>query len=118
MFVHPIGENETWLEKQKRKLLDKKEEVKEKWDTTYKKPVQKAATVIGFMTILNAVAGIPKRRNLKMERELKDKRIYDHSLGLYWSLRRKPSSAEMRIIENRRKAGEIYSDILSDLGLI
>lgn len=44
--------------------------------------------------------------------------VYDHSAGHYWELRREPSNREWAIVEERRRNGERYVDILEDMNLL
>lgn len=72
--------------------------------------------VIG--TSMEILKTITKRHNLKEEKDLKDKYIYDRSAGHYYELRRKPKQSEWRIIDHRREEGDSYGDILEDLRLL
>ncbi|MBQ9003744.1 MAG: hypothetical protein IJ087_18010 [Eggerthellaceae bacterium] len=45
-------------------------------------------------------------------------KIYDHSLGMYWELRHPLTTNERIAIERRRKSGESYGQILSDMRLL
>lgn len=58
------------------------------------------------------------RGNLKREQQLRDRYIYDRSLGAYWELKRAPSQAEMLSISKRRKNGESFGEILSSMKLV
>lgn len=121
MEVHAIEKDETWFKKMKRKAKDKKEEIKYNWETKYKKPVTDAAKLagfVGFITALGFISGTPKRIQVKHETELKERYIYDRTLGMYWHLRRKLKPLEKIEIENRRANHEPYSQILSDMKLI
>ena len=55
---------------------------------------------------------------LHLEDKMQTRRIYDHSLGMYWTLKRSLNSNDMLSIERRRKAGEKMGDILSSMRLI
>lgn len=59
-----------------------------------------------------------RHREMREMEELKDLRIFDHSLGKYWPLKRKPTVAENLQIERMRSAGMKYGDILTQLNLL
>lgn len=61
---------------------------------------------------------VHQNRKIKKVENLKDEYIYDRSGGHYWKLRRKPTTSEWVAIENRRKNGEKYSDILTSMRLL
>ena len=61
---------------------------------------------------------IMKKHNNDVERDLKEKYIYDRSAGHYYELRRKPKQSEWRMIDARRNAGESYGEILYSMGLL
>ncbi|MBE6724907.1 MAG: hypothetical protein E7576_06895 [Ruminococcaceae bacterium] len=75
-----------------------------------------AATAIGAVGFITRKA--IKAGQLRKEMRLKDRYIYDRSLGSYWMLRRKPTQTEMLKIERMRKAGMSYGDILTSLRLL
>lgn len=55
---------------------------------------------------------------LKQERDLKEKTIYDRSLGKYLKLKRPLKNADMKAILARRDNGEKLSNILMDMNLL
>ena len=74
---------------------------------------------------LPALAGVgeliklgARQNRVKKEQALKDEYIYDRSGGHYWKLRRKPTNNEWAEIERRRRSGERYSTILTDMRLL
>lgn len=72
--------------------------------------------IIGGLGKLGRMVTTNRRTNeMKRHRELD---IYDRSLGIYYSLRRKPSAAEYGEINRRKKAGEDYYTILSSMRLL
>ena len=73
-------------------------------------------TAIGAMVIIGR--RIDKGVRLKNEMKLKDRYIYDRSLGRYWTLKRKPTQNEALRIESMRKAGLSYGDILTRMKLL
>ena len=75
-----------------------------------------ACTAIG-------VVGIVIRRSshnakIRKEQRLKDRYVYDRSLGRYWLLKRKPSQSEQLAIESMKKQGLGYGDIFTKLKLL
>ena len=81
---------------------------------------ESAATIV--CTAIGAL-GIMIRRScsaakIAREQRLKDRYIYDRSLGRYWTLRRKLTAAEQVAIESMRKSGMGYGEILSRLKLL
>lgn len=82
-------------------------------------PYEAATVGVAFF---GAVVEIGRRidRNARVRREamLKNRFIYDRSLGSYWKLRRAPTQSEMLKIERLRKSGMSYGDILTRLKLI
>ena len=54
----------------------------------------------------------------EMLQELKDRYIYDRSIGKYWKTRKVPSTGQQLEIERRKKSGESMGDILSSMKLL
>ena len=81
---------------------------------------ESAATIA--CTAIGAI-GIVVRRSysaakIRKEQRLKDRYIYDRSLGRYWTLRKKLTPGEQLAIEQMRKAGMGYGEILTKLKLL
>lgn len=55
---------------------------------------------------------------LDKEQEFKEKHVYDHSLGMYHELRRKPNAKERAELSSRIANGEKKVDVLADMGLL
>ena len=81
---------------------------------------EQAATV--FATACGALGIIIKKSvkasQLRKETVLKERYIYDRSLGRYWMLRRAPTQSEALAIESMRRQGLGYGDILTRLRLL
>lgn len=81
---------------------------------------EQAAAVIA--SVAGATGIVVKRidQEVKLNREeaLKDRRIYDRSLGKFWYLKRRPTTAESLKIERMKKSGMCYGDILSSMDLL
>ena len=59
-----------------------------------------------------------KHKQVKDETALKERYIYDRSMGHYWKCRKKPSTREYLEIERRKNAGESLGNILTDMKLL
>lgn len=79
-----------------------------------------------FATMLVAAAGggmklIRRHDNqkaIKAEETKRERQIYDRSEGHYWTLKRKPKAEEWGEINFRKRNGEGYYEILTDMGLV
>lgn len=69
-------------------------------------------------TVLGMSAEYRKLSDRRNENKRRDLDIYDHSLGIYYHLRRKPKPHEYGEITRRRKNGEDYYTILSSMRLL
>ena len=119
------------MKKVKEWVKDKADKTKEKaretacrvWIWTQEHPEQAATiacTVVGVTgyVVKKSVKGITQNARLRKETKLKERYIYDRSLGRYWLLRRRPTQREQLEIERLRKMGLKYGDILTRLKLI
>ena len=81
---------------------------------------EQAATIL--CTAVGAIGVILKRidRNARIRKEaaLKERYIYDRSLGSYWNLKRRPTQTERLKIERLRREGLSYGQILSQMNLL
>lgn len=107
----------------KEKIENGKATVKEKlgqaWEFAKEHPAESLALAT---TAVGGLFGLVKRadRNaaIRKEQELKDRYIYDRSLGKYWKTRKVPSTGEQLEIERRKRNGESMGDILSSMRLL
>ena len=81
---------------------------------------EQAATITA--TLIGAT-GVTMRRMNRDVRERREERqqarkIYDHSLGSFWYLKRVPTPTEKIRIERLRRRGLPYGDILRSMNLI
>ena len=74
--------------------------------------------VAGLGAVVEVVRRIDRHARLRRETMLKNRFIYDRSLGSYWTLKRVPTKNERLKIEAMRQAGMKYGDILTKLRLI
>lgn len=72
--------------------------------------------VVSGATTVARVVG--KRANLHKEQNLKNLYCYDRSAGHYWELKRKLKKSEWVEIDRRKRNGERYADILSDMKVL
>lgn len=74
---------------------------------------------IGFMSAAGAkgVSAVRKAHKHREERT-KERRIYDHSAGHRWNLRRKLSNEEWAEVDRRKKNGEKLGDILEEMKVL
>ena len=109
------------------KLEEKKRKVIGKISDTYQKAkgwvVEHPAESVTVVTsIIGATIGLVKRADrkadLKKAEQLKDRYIYDRSIGGYWHTRRKLTSSDMLEIEQQKKAGRGTGEILRDMRLL
>lgn len=107
----------------KEKLTDVKVSAKKKmvaardWCVDHQEATIAIITVAIPMTV-DLLKTAVKRKNCYDQRKLKDNYIYDRSRGHYYELKRKPTSRQWAIIDDRRDQGERLSDILDDLHLL
>ena len=101
----------------------KKRQLKEKaskaWEFCKEHPAESFALATATV---GGLFGLVKRHDrhaaIRKEQELKDRYIYDRSLGKYWKTRKAPSTGQQLEIERRKKAGESMGDILSSMRLL
>ena len=96
-----------------------KEKLGQAWELCKEHPAE--AFALGT-TCVGGLIGIVKRCDkhaaIRKEQELKDRYIYDRSLGKYWKTRKVPSTGQQLEIERRKKNGESMGDILSSMRLL
>lgn len=109
--------------KREAKIREWKAKVKSGWDKTKQLVVDHPAESLAMATTaIGAVIGLVKRADrkadLKKAEQLKDRYIYDRSIGGYWHTRRKLTSSDMLEIERQKKAGRGTGEILRDMKLL
>ena len=82
----------------------------------------KEILIVGLPLILGGITkwgriSSSHRRTSEIKRH-RDLDIYDRSLGMYYTMRRKPTAKEYGEITARKRAGEGYYEILTDMGLL
>lgn len=91
-------------------------DAKDIWENNKAEIVILAPVVIGAITA--GVKTIGKQANLNKQEQIKEKYIYDTSMGHYWSLKRKLNNSEWLEIERRRRNGEVLGDILDSMRVL
>lgn len=106
--------------KKLKEVFDKtKEKAKEiGWWIADNKEIVIVAVPAGVAIIKLAYNGINKAIQHNDEKVLKDKRIYDRSIGRYLTLRRPLTSSEQLELTRRKENGENTAWILDDMGLL
>lgn len=75
-----------------------------------------ATTVVG--SVIGLVKRADRKADLKKAEQLKERYIYDRSIGGYWKTRRKLSTSDMLEIERQKKLGRGLGEILRDMRLL
>lgn len=116
MEIKVISIDKKAVEEKKQKA---KKKLSEAWEFAKEHPAESIALAT---TAVGGLFGLVKRadrhHSLKKEQELKDRYIYDRSLGKYWKTRKVPSVGEQLEIERRKRNGESMGDILSSMRLL
>lgn len=87
------------------------------WCSEHKTEIMVVApVVIGGIATTAKIVG--KSVNLNKEQNLKEKFVYDTSLGHYWELRQKLTNSQWTEIERRRANGETLGQILNDMKVL
>lgn len=105
------------------KIEAKKRQIKEKLGQAWEFAKEHPAEALALATAtVGGLTGLVKRADrhatIRKEQELKDRYIYDRSLGKYWKTRKAPSVGQQLEIERRKKNGESMGDILSSMRLL
>lgn len=95
---------------------DTKVKVKEFWEENRDYIVVLAPVIIGAGSA--AVKAIERDQRIKEEKDLKERYIYDRSLGTYYEMRRQPKQSEYAEISRRKSNGESLGEILKDMRLM
>ena len=116
MKIYSVPENDTFGAKAKAWVKNRAVDAKDIWQNNQKEILVLAPIV---QTIIASVSkSVNKSINAYQETMLKDRRIYDTSLGHYWELKRKLSNSDYLEIEHRRRNVEILGDILKEMRVL
>lgn len=113
-YVH-VDENEK-VKKVKSFVHTGSVKTKEWWNNN--KQWVMVTTPIALTFVTTIVRGVNKKANLRESKRLKECYVYDRSLGHYLELKRKLTSQEWKIIDERKMKGEKLIDILNDLKVL
>ena len=110
----------------KEKELERKRKMKEalnnaaEWIVYHKEAIAIAVPItIGCIKGgTKIIGGIARHIDLVKEKDLKERFIYDRSLGVYFELKKPLSSSQMKSILERRDNGEKLSSILRTENLL
>lgn len=96
-----------------------KEKIDQAWNFCKEHPAESlAAATAGVGGLMGLIKRHDRYAALRKEQELKDRYLYDRSIGKYWKMRKTPSVGEQLEIERRKRAGESMGDILSSMRLL
>lgn len=109
--------------KREAKIREIKEKVKAGYDKAKQLVTEHPAESLALATTLvGSVIGLARRADrkadLKKAEQLKERYIYDRSIGGYWKTRRKLSANDMLEIERQKKLGRGLGEILRDMRLL
>ena len=90
--------------------------LKDFWKWHHDEILLVAPVVIGGMVKIVQVT--TRKRTAKLQKDNKERFIYDRSEGHYWELRRPLRNDEWYFISSEKSKGRRYADILSDLGVL
>lgn len=116
MKIYSVPENNSFRAKAKAWIKNRITDAKDIWDNNRAEILVLAPVVIGAVTA--GTKAIGKHINLNKQENLKERYIYDTSLGHYWELKRKLSNDQWLEIEHRRRNGEILGDILESMRVL
>ena len=110
------------MNKVQRKVVDVKNAIHKKIEWAMEHPQEAAAIAGGVATVLGlATKGaktVIRTHNLNKEQKLKERYVYDRSLGMYLHTKRKLTNKDFTRINKERQNGRKLADILNDLGLL
>lgn len=109
--------------KREAKIRELKEKIKAGYGKAKQVVVEHPAESFALATtVVGSVIGLAKRADrkadLKKAENLKERYIYDRSIGGYWKTRRKLNTSDMLEIERQKKLGRSLGEILRDMRLL
>lgn len=82
-------------------------------------PAQATAVVVPVtIAAIRSSQSLIVSHRINKQRQIADSRIYDHSLGSHWDLKRPLTNNEKAYIASMRKQGVSMHDALDELGVI
>ena len=110
------------MNKVQRKAVDVRNAIYRKIEWVKEHPEEAAAIAGGVATLLGVLTKgaktVIRTHNLHKEKQLKDRYIYDRSLGMYLHTKRKLTTKDFTNINKERQNGKKLADILNDMGLL
>ena len=91
-----------------------------KWLSDNKETIAVVAPVViaGVSGSTKIVKGISKHVALNKEQQLKERFVYDRSLGKYLELKKPLSNSQLKTILDRKENGEKLGNILQNMNLL
>ena len=105
----------------------KKQELRQKWNERKQKVIDWWDDNKMYVAIVVPVVGgilskgikaASQYHNLKMEERMKDRRLYDPTIGHYWELSRKLDNDDWVEINKRHRRGESLGEILNEMRVL
>ena len=116
MKIYVVPEDDSMKAKAKAWIHNRRVDLKCAMD---EHPVETLAFGTAAITTFGVgLKAILRNVNLRKEERLKDLRVWDPVLGIYWGLRKKMSQNQQLEFESRRKAGETCGSILQSMKLL
>ena len=116
MKIYVVPGDNSAKERAKCWLKNRVTDVKDIWDNNKKEIIILAPVVLAIAS--RVTRSINKAIAYHQETILKDQRVYDPSLGHYYELNKKLNNDQWLEIENRRKNGESYGNILRSMNVL
>ena len=106
--------------RERKERFNKKANIIANWIRNNKETLAIVIPVVGVSIKGTAkiIKGISKNVALSQEKQLKERFIYDRSLGVYFELKKPLSNSQMTSILERKDNGEKLSSILIDENLL
>lgn len=116
-----FGEFKKETKKRKRKeWFDEKLNKTANWIGRNKETIAVVAPVViaGLSGSTKIVKGISKHAALNKEKQLKERFVYDRSLGKYLELKKPLTNSQLKTILDRKENGEKLGSILQNMNLL
>lgn len=106
--------------RERKERFNKKANIAANWIRNNKETLAIAIPVVGVSIKGTAkiIKGISKNVALSQEKQLKERFIYDRSLGKYLELKKPLTNAQMKSILERKDNGERLASILQNMNLL
>lgn len=109
---------ESKWEKFKHKWWKRKEKTKQWFNEDPRRLLMAGSVVVvGGKKCIDGIKAL-KPTQAELDRRWQEVHIYDHSLGMHYTLKRPMSGTEQIEFSQRKKRGELTGDILRDMNLL